>query len=121
MRAVAVGENFFDDEFCFPVGIDRFAWVVFIDRQVGWKSEDSGGGGEDEVVDVMLLHCMEQIESIADVIGVISEWVLDRFAYIDESGKVEDGVDVVIGEEIIDGVGVGQVALDEGAVFDIFF
>ena len=50
-------------------------------------------------MDVMLQHCFTQDEGRADVVVVIAQQLGDGFAYRLESGKVNDGLRLVVGED----------------------
>ncbi len=61
----------FDGPFAFAVWIDGGLWEVLCDGESFGHSVDGGGGAEDELFDVGLLHCGEQVVGVAEVVVVI--------------------------------------------------
>ena len=78
------------------------------------ETVDGSGGGEDDVLAAVLLHDLEEDEGAGDVVVVILEGLGDGLAHSLEARKVDDAVDLVLGEDLLEAVAVEQVALDEG-------
>lgn len=58
----------------------------------------------------------EQCARFGGVVEVIFEWIFDGFGHDDAAGEVHDGLDVVVGENIVQEFRIGDVAFDEGGL-----
>ena len=81
---------------------------------------DRRRGGKQDPVDVVALHALQQLDRLADVVLVVAQRVGDRLRDDDLGRAVHDGVDALLGEDAIEQVLIGDVALVEGAVADEF-
>ena len=79
---------------------------------------DRGRGGEQDAVHAVALHTLEQGDGLADVVVVVGQRLINRLRDDDLGRAVHDGVDLVLGEDAVEQVLVGDVALVEGAVAD---
>ena len=70
---------------------------------------DRGAGGEDELVDVVLLHRADQREGGAEVVLVVVERLLDALADRLVAGEVDDRVEALGREQVLGLVVVAEV------------
>ena len=80
-----------------------------------WRYNDGAGGGEDDALDAVPRHELEQVEEGDDVVAVIKQRLVDRLANGFAGGKVDDAADGgVLGEEAVHRLAVVAVGLVEG-------
>jgi hypothetical protein len=94
-----VGENFFEAEFGFAVGIDGIFGMVFGSGDGVRLAVSGGGGREDEFSHAVASYCVEEIDAGGDVGGVEGAGFADGFGDESFAGEVHDGVDLVFGED----------------------
>ena len=131
-----VGDDILDDGLGAAVGVGGADGAVFGDGdhvlEAGGIAVDGGGGGEDDVGDIVAGHGAHKGDAAADVDAVVLEGNLARLAdglqiqlaevevgqqmedsYL-QGGKVNDRVNGgVLGEDIVEGLLVGDVDLVE--------
>ena len=78
---------------------------------------DGRGGAEDDVLYVVALHRLKQVDAAGDVILIIVQRDLGGLPYRLESGEVDDGVDILFGEDFVQGLAVADVGLVETEIF----
>ena len=87
--------------------------LLLVDGQRSRIVKEIGGGGEDKAVHVVIQHGSQQVQAVGHIVTHVLEGLLHRFAHQRVGGKVHDGVKVLPGKELFQGLLVGQVALDE--------
>jgi len=108
-----VGEDVFKGELGFAVGIDgQFGMVLGDGDDVG-LAVDGAGGREDEVLDAMAKHGVDEEDAAGDVGDVERAGVVDGFFYEGFAGEVHYGVDGMAAEDFVEGGGIGEVGLVE--------
>lgn len=97
-----VGEDFFEAEFGFAVGIDGILGMVFGDGDDVGLAVGGGGGREDELFHAVASHGIEEIDAAGDV-GCV-ERARFPYGFGDKSfaSEVHDGIDFVLGEDFFD-------------------
>ena len=94
------------------VGVGRRGRQVLVHRHRGVGAVDRRGGGEDEPAHPVPAHGAHEREGRAEVVLVVLQRLGDRLADGLEPGEVDDGVERLVGEEVLGLVVVGEV---EGA------
>ncbi|EJX02305.1 hypothetical protein EVA_09588 [gut metagenome] len=69
------------------------------------------GGGEDDALALMLLHALAEHQGAGDIIVVVFQWFMHRFAYRFESGKVDDSINLLFFKDTVDSRLIQQVCL----------
>ena len=116
--AVVAGQGLFHHPFGDAVGVDGARGVGFVDGHVVGLAEEGGGGREDEALDVVRDHGVEQVEGVAEVVAVVEVGPRHRFAHLDGGGEVHDAGKGMAPEELVECGAVGKVGLDEFAADD---
>ena len=133
-----IGDDVFDCRFGPAIGVGGANGAAFGNGYHVWEASgiavDGGGGGEDDVGDIVFCHGGEEADGAVDVGAVVLEGDFSRFAdclysteYLDETrilftnlegSKMDDIVDIrVIGEDFIKGIGDGDVDVVESRTF----
>ena len=79
----------------------------------GVVAVDGGGGAEDDAVAVVVAHGLQKGEGGVDVVAVVLDGLDDGLADGLVAGEVDDGLDVVLGEDLLKLLAAGDVALVE--------
>ncbi|CAB4883379.1 unannotated protein [freshwater metagenome] len=74
------GDHSVNSKFALAVRVDRTRWAVLCDWHNLRLSITSAGGGEDEALDPIGPHRIEQIEGASDVVAPVELWLGDRLA-----------------------------------------
>ncbi len=69
----------------------------------------------------MVAHDVHQRERVAQVVGVVLDGLLHRLAHGLEAGKVNHAVDLVVGEDLLQGLTVVDVGPIKGQVLGAIF
>ena len=98
-------QDFFDHVFGFAVGVgeldaSRKGFDALLDTLV---AVNGGGGGENELLDAVGLHRLEEVEGAGDVVVVVLERLFDGFGDGFESGEVDDEVKMGMVEDLVEG------------------
>ena len=88
------------------------------DGYLGGVAVNGGAGGEDDVFAAMAAHHVDQHECAADVVFVVLPWFRDALAHGFESGEVDAGVEVMLGEHSLQTFTVADVGVVEGYAVD---
>ena len=81
------------------------------DRQFLRRTVHGGGGGEDDLLDAVLPHRLQQHERGVQVVVVVFDRLGHGLAHGLESGEMNDPVDVVLGEDTLHERLVAHVAI----------
>ena len=113
-----VFQDFFDHVFGLAVGIGEF--------DAGWHglntlfdtlvAIDGGGGGKDDVLDVMVLHGLEEVDSASNIVVVVTERLFDRFGDGFKAGKMDDKVEIGAREDSIEGFKIEKIDFMENGL-----
>src|SRR5579872_5329608 len=106
-------EHLLDEEFRFAVGICRVNGIVFFDGSAIGRSEERGGGTENETRNFVGENGFEQRESVRGVVAKVRFWKFHRFAGFDGSSHVDDAVEFIFLEKAIECCAIAGVAFDE--------
>lgn len=69
------------------------AWgVALVYGRVLRIAKSGGGGREDETLHTRRAHCVQQMQGVGDVVGIVLGRLLDRFAHLDKRRKVHHRV-----------------------------
>jgi hypothetical protein len=77
------------------------------------RAVDGGAGAEDEGLHAVALHHLQGVDQAADVVGVVGQRLLGRFAHRLEGREVHHRVDAVLAEDGVHGRGVADIGLLE--------
>ena len=78
-------------------------------RQLVGVAVDGAAATEDQVTVALAAQPLDDVEQAVEVIAVVGQGLVDAVAHGLESGEVDGAVEVVLGEELAGGLGVGQV------------
>ena len=81
---------------------------------------DRRRGRKQDAVYAVALHSLEQSNGLADIVAVIGQRLINRFGDDDLGCAVDDGVDLVLGEDAVEQVLISDVALVERAIANEF-
>ena len=112
------GERAFEHPFALAIGRAGGDGGVLVDqhavgRHAVRRAEQGGGGGEHEARHAMADARIDQRQAVADIGGQRADRVAHAVADQRESGEVEDGVPVALGEHRVERRGVGQLGFDQ--------
>ena len=117
---VGVGEEFVA---LFGGGVEGDGVIDFVvgaEGDFGVAAVDGAAGGVDEVFGGVVAAGFEDIVEANEVGFDVGVWVVDTVANAGLGGEVDDDVGLVLGKQLVDGGFVGEVALDESEVFEVF-
>lgn len=95
-------------------------FVVGAEGDFGVAAVDGAAGGVDEVFGGVVAAGFEDVVEANEVGLDVGVGVVDAVANAGLSGEVDDDVRLVLGEQLVDGGFVGEVAFDESEVFEVF-
>lgn len=100
-----IAEDFFDGEFGPAVRIDDANADSHILGVLDGSllAIDTGGGREDDFLDAVGFHGIEEIDGTIDVGLVVAERLGDRLGDGFEAGEMHDRVDLVLVKNFVDG------------------
>jgi hypothetical protein len=78
-----------------------------------WIPVSCAAGGEDDLPHSFLAHYIENVERFDNVVAEIQLRGLHRFAYVGESGKVDDGLNGILPEYLPERLPVGDISLHQ--------
>lgn len=107
---VIVVHHPFDGELGPSVWVDWSLGVVFVDGGVLGLAVGGCGGREDDLVDTMVLHGIQEVHRTADVVAVVDIGSFHRFGDLGEGCEMDDGVYVVPLERPVYIIDVQEVA-----------
>ena len=102
VRAGEIGQDFLVHQLGPPVWIDAAGRLGLFERHVLARPVDGRAGTEDQAVYAELQHHLAESEGGIDVVLVVFERLLDRFADRLVSGEVDDRVDFVFREDFFE-------------------
>ena len=111
-----VAQQHFADQLGAAVGIDGQQRRLLVDRHRFRHAVDGGGGRENEVLHVVRQAGLEQAQAVERIVLIVFQRQADRFAHLDEGGKMHDGANGVTAQQRADQLRVGDVAADQFAV-----
>lgn len=117
---VGVGEEFVA---LFGGGVEGDGVIDFVvgaEGDFGVAAVDGAAGGVDEVFGGVVAAGFEDVVEADEVGFDVGVWVVDTVANAGLGGEVDDDVRLVLGKQLVDGGFVGEVAFDEGEVFEAF-
>src|SRR5215813_2287903 len=100
-----------DHQLGLSIRANRPLWVILRDRDSFRISVSGARGGENDSVNVVLAHRIEQVQSVRDVVAEIEFGRLHRFADIGEGGEVNNGPDLILAKHAAESRSVSQVGL----------
>src|SRR5580658_7760744 len=100
--SAVVGEDFFEAEFGFAVGVDGIFGMIFGDGDGVRLAVGGGGGRENEFLHAVASYGVEKIDASSDVGGVEGAGFADGFGDESFAGEMHDGVDLVFGKDFFD-------------------
>ena len=110
-----VGQDLFEHALGPAVGVGAEALgTAFGDGDFGGVAVDGGAGAEDDVFAVVTAHDVEEGEGATDVVFVVFPRFFDAFADGFKASEVDAGVEVVVGEDLFQGLTVADVDGVEG-------
>jgi hypothetical protein len=109
-----IGEDFFETEFRFAVGIDGIFGMVFGDRNGVRFAIGGGSGREDEFFDAVASDGVEEVDAGGDVSSVEGAGLADGLGDEGFTGEMHDSVDLVFGKDFFDLCSNAEIGTAEG-------
>ena len=109
-----VGEDFFEAEFGFAVGVDGIFGMVFGDRNGVRFAIGGGSGREDEFFDAVASNGVEEIYAGGNVSDVEGAGLTDGLGDEGFTGEMHDGVDFMFGKHFFDLCSNTEISTAEG-------
>src|SRR5260370_23542580 len=98
---LVIGENLFEYELGFSVGVDGRLAMVFGNRNDFGFAISGGGGRKNELLDAVAGDGIEQVHTAGDVGGVENTGLADGFCDEGLGGEVHDRVHFVLGGDAL--------------------
>src|SRR5882672_6702845 len=109
-----VGEDVFEGELGFAVGIDGGLGMVLGNGDDVGLAVNGAGGGEDKIFDVVAKHTVEKENATGDVGDVKGAGSFHGLLDEGFAGEMHYGVDFVAAEDFVEGGGVAEIGLVKG-------
>ena len=109
VRGGEIGQDLLVHQLGPAVGVDAAGRLGLLQRHVLARSVDGRAGAEDQFVHAELRHHLAEGECRVQVVVVVFERLLDRFADRLVSGEVDHRVDLVFGEDLFELFAVADV------------
>ena len=103
----------FADELGLAIRVDRAGRMLLVDRQPLRLPVDRRAATEHDRANTLGLHRLEQGEQAADVVGMIGQWVGDRFRHGLERGEMDNRVDTFVDKDRPNRRYVANIATDD--------
>ncbi len=110
---LVIGENLFEYELGFSVGVDGRLAMVFGNRNDFGFAISGGGGRKNEFLDAVAGDGIEQVHTAGHVGGVENTGLADGFGDEGLGGEVHDGVNFVLGEDALQLRAISEINLAE--------
>jgi len=111
-----IAQHLLDHHLRPPVGVGGRGGHVLAHRHRRVGAVDRCGRGEDQLVDVVAPHGPHEREGRPEVVLVVLQRLRDALADSLEAGEVDDGVDLLVREELFRLLAVAQVEGVDGQV-----
>ena len=107
-------QDLLDHELRPAIGVGAVAGLRRLIQRGGLVAVNGGGGGENKLMAVMRAHDLQNGQRGIEIVAVVEQRLLDRFADSLEPRKVDDAGDVIVAEDLVHCRLVAAVSLDEG-------
>jgi len=118
VRHVEGRQHALAEELALAVRAHRLARVRLVDGHAHRVAEDNARRGEDDLVDLVIAHGLEQGQRAADVVAEVKARLGDRLAHVGVGGEVDHRLHAVRGEDAVQTGAVADVAYHQRHVAD---
>ena len=111
---VDVAQHVLDEQLGATVGVHGEKWEILQHRHRLRVSVDRGRGAEDDGANAVPPHDLEQREAAGDVVVEVAQRLRHRLSHCLEPREVQHRLDVTLGEDRLEPLGIPQVDRVEG-------